>query len=154
MRGIKNMQVCSWKSMECTSGLARFIEFNFSDQHAIYLTSRKREFEGSVAQTFICRVRRGESWFRCGLAEPEVQSSLPESHPSCSSVRCAIWICATCWGRSWTSGCWAWEFSPTLILVPVLFKKTKMETNKDSTDFLTPESLNLIESKTNYCLEH
>ena len=45
--------------MECTSGLARFIEFNFSDQHAICLNSRKREFEGSVAQTFVCRGRRG-----------------------------------------------------------------------------------------------
>ena len=29
----------------------RFIEFNFSDQHAICLNSRNREFEGSVAQT-------------------------------------------------------------------------------------------------------
>jgi len=37
----------------------RFIEFNFSDQHAICLNSRKREFEGSVAQTFVCRGRRG-----------------------------------------------------------------------------------------------
>ena len=45
--------------MECTSGLARFIEFNFSDQRAICLNSRKREFEGSVAQTFVCRGRRG-----------------------------------------------------------------------------------------------
>ena len=59
MRGIKSMQVYSWKCMECTSGLARFIEFNFSDQHAICLNSRKREFEGSVAQTFVCRGRRG-----------------------------------------------------------------------------------------------
>ena len=58
-QGIKSMEVYSWKRMECTSGLARFIEFNFSDQHAIYLTSRKREFEGSVTQTFICRGRRG-----------------------------------------------------------------------------------------------
>ena len=41
-------------------GLASFIEFNFSDQHAICLNSRKREFEGSVAQTFVCRGRRGE----------------------------------------------------------------------------------------------
>ena len=47
------MQVCSWKRMECTSGLARFVEFNFSDQHAICLKSRKREFEGSVAQTMV-----------------------------------------------------------------------------------------------------
>ena len=45
--------------MECTSGLARFIEFNFSDQHAICLNSKKREFEGSVTQTFVCRGRRG-----------------------------------------------------------------------------------------------
>ena len=60
MRGIKNMQVYLWKHMECTSGLAGFIEFKFSDQHAICLNLRKREFEGSVAQTFVCRGRRGE----------------------------------------------------------------------------------------------
>ena len=59
MQGIKSMQVYSWKCMECTRRLARFIEFNFSDQHAICLNSRKREFEGSVAQTFVCRGRRG-----------------------------------------------------------------------------------------------
>ena len=46
-QGIKSMQVYSWKRMECTRRLARFIEFNFSDQHAICLNSRKREFEGS-----------------------------------------------------------------------------------------------------------
>ena len=33
MRGIKSMQAYSWKRMECTSGLARFIKFSFSDQH-------------------------------------------------------------------------------------------------------------------------
>ena len=54
------MQVYSWKCMECTSGLARFIEFNFSDQHAICLNSRMKEFEGSVAQIFVYRGRRGE----------------------------------------------------------------------------------------------
>ena len=59
MQGIKSMQVYSLKRMECTRRLARFIEFNFSDQHAICLNSRKREFEGSVAQTFVCRGRRG-----------------------------------------------------------------------------------------------
>ena len=32
----------------------RFVEFNFSDQHAICLNSRIREFEGSVAQTIVC----------------------------------------------------------------------------------------------------
>ena len=32
----------------------RFIEFNFSDQHAICLNSRNRDFEGSVAQTIVC----------------------------------------------------------------------------------------------------
>ena len=37
----------------------RFIEFNFSDQHAICLNSRVGEFEGSVAQTFVCSGRRG-----------------------------------------------------------------------------------------------
>ena len=37
----------------------RFIEFNFSDQHAICLNSRNREFEGSVAQTIVCWGRRG-----------------------------------------------------------------------------------------------
>ena len=31
----------------------RFIEFNFSDQHAICLNSRVREFEGSVVQTIV-----------------------------------------------------------------------------------------------------
>ena len=59
MRGIKSMQADSWKRMECTRGMARFIEFKFSDQHAICLNSRVREFEGSVAHTFICRGRRG-----------------------------------------------------------------------------------------------
>ena len=59
MQGQKSMQVYSWKRMECTSGLARFIEFNFNDQHAICLNSRNREFEGSVAQTIVCRGRRG-----------------------------------------------------------------------------------------------
>ena len=39
--------------------MARFIEFKFSDQCAICLNSRMREFEGSVAQTFVCRGRRG-----------------------------------------------------------------------------------------------
>jgi hypothetical protein len=33
--------------------LARFIEFNFSDQYEICLNSRIRELEGSVAQTII-----------------------------------------------------------------------------------------------------
>ena len=42
-----------------TRWLARFIEFNFSDQHAICLNSRNREFEVSVAQTFVCSGRRG-----------------------------------------------------------------------------------------------
>jgi len=59
MRGIKSMQVYSWKHMECTSGLARFIEFSYSDKHAICLNSRIRELEGSVAQTIVCRGRRG-----------------------------------------------------------------------------------------------
>ena len=42
-----------------TRWLARFIEFKFSHQRAICLNSRMREFEGSVAQTFVCRGRRG-----------------------------------------------------------------------------------------------
>ena len=48
----------------------RFIEFNFSDQHAICLNSRNREFEGSVAQTIICWGRRGNcpSPQRAGLS--------------------------------------------------------------------------------------
>jgi len=54
------MQADSWKRMECTRGMARFIEFKFSDQQEICLNSRMREFEGSVAQTFVCRGRRGE----------------------------------------------------------------------------------------------
>jgi len=45
--------------MECTIGLARFIEFSYSDKHAICLNSRIRELEGSVAQTIVCRGRRG-----------------------------------------------------------------------------------------------
>ena len=45
--------------MECIRQLARFIEFNFSDQHAICLNSRVREFEGSVIQTIVWRGRRG-----------------------------------------------------------------------------------------------
>ena len=53
------MQSYSWKRMECTSGLARFIEFSYSDKHAICLNSRIRELEGSVAQTIVCRGRRG-----------------------------------------------------------------------------------------------
>jgi hypothetical protein len=53
------MQVYSWKRMECTIGLARFIEFSYSDKHAKCLNSRIRELEGSVAQTSICRGRRG-----------------------------------------------------------------------------------------------
>ena len=53
------MQVYSWKHMECTIGLARFIEFSYSDKDAICLNSRIRELEGSVAQTIVCRGRRG-----------------------------------------------------------------------------------------------
>ena len=53
------MQVYSWKRMECKSVLARFNEFSFSDKHAICLNSRIRELEGSVAQTIICKGRRG-----------------------------------------------------------------------------------------------
>ena len=45
--------------MECKSVLARFNEFSFSDKHAICLNSRIRELEGSVAQTIVCRGRRG-----------------------------------------------------------------------------------------------
>ena len=60
MRGIKSMQVYSWKRMEYTRGMARFIEFKFGDQQKICLNSRMREFEGSVAQTFVCRGGRGE----------------------------------------------------------------------------------------------
>ena len=58
-QGIKSMQVYSWKRMECTIGLARFIEFSYSDKHAKCLNSRIRELEGSVAQTIVCRGRRG-----------------------------------------------------------------------------------------------
>ena len=53
------MQDYSWKRMECKSVLARFNEFSFSDKHAICLNSRIRELEGSVAQTIVCRGRRG-----------------------------------------------------------------------------------------------
>ena len=54
------MQADSWKRMGCTRGMARFIEFKFGDQQKICLNSRMREFEGSVAQTFVCRGGRGE----------------------------------------------------------------------------------------------
>ena len=141
MRGIKSMQVYSWKRMECTSGLARFIEFNFSDQHAICLNSRKREFEGSVTQTFVCRGRRG-MWFGGGLAEPEVQSSLPESHPSCSLVHCAIWICATCWGRSRTVVVELDSSPPHLFLY--LFYSSKSGNKQGLYRFRTPGSLHFI----------
>ena len=53
------MQVYSSKHLEWTSGLARFIEFSYSDKHAICLNSRIRELESSVAQTIVCRGRRG-----------------------------------------------------------------------------------------------
>ena len=151
MRGIKSMQVYSWKRMECTSGLARFIEFNFSDQHAICLNSRKREFEGSVTQTFVCRGRRG-MWFGGGLAEPEVQSSLLESHPSCSSVRCAIWICATCWGRSRIVVVELDSSPPHLFLY--LFYSSKSRNKQGLYRFWTPGSLNFIQIKSEKCLKH
>ena len=54
------MQADSWKRMEYTRGMAMIIEFKFGDQQEICLNSRMREFEGSVAQTFVCRGRRGE----------------------------------------------------------------------------------------------
>ena len=53
------MQDYSWKRMECKSVLAWFNEFSFSDKHAICLNSRIRELESSVAQTIVCRGRRG-----------------------------------------------------------------------------------------------
>ena len=92
--------------MECTSGLARFIEFNFSDQHAICLNSRKREFEGSVAQSFVCRGRRGNC-------------------PGLQRVGLSM-LCNMLGERS----------PPHLFLYLLLFKrKTMVETNKDSTSF-------------------
>ena len=63
---IKSIQVYSWKLLECTRWLTRFIEFSFSDQQRKSLNSRKREFEGSVAQTFVCSGRRGNCpGFQC-----------------------------------------------------------------------------------------
>ena len=59
----------------------RLIEFNFSDQHAICLNSRVREFEGSVVQTIVWRGRRG-SW---GKSEV-VWSNQRFGHPPLDSI--------------------------------------------------------------------
>ena len=55
MQGIKSMQVLFMEAHGVhKANWHRFVEFNFSDQHAICLNSRIREFEGSVAQTIVC----------------------------------------------------------------------------------------------------
>ena len=102
MWGIKSMQVYSWKCVECTRRLARFIEFNFSDQYAICLNSRKMEFKGSVAQTFVCRGRREERWFEGGLAELRFnQPLLNLIHPILLCVVPSEFV-QLVGGRSWT----------------------------------------------------
>ena len=122
MRGINSMQVYSWKHMECTCGLARFIEFNFSDQQRKSLNSRKREFEGSVAQTFVCRGRRGNclGLQRVGL------SMLCNMLGERSRMSLHLVILR--------------DLPHTYSCACLYSKKTKVETRRDSTSFNIGES--------------
>ena len=154
MRGIKSMQVYSWKRMECTSGLARFIEFNFSDQHAICLNSRKREFEGSVAQTFICRGRRGERWFQRWFGWTRGSTILPWiSSFLFFSMWCHLNLCNML-GEILNDWLLSLRVLPHTYSCTCFIQENKNGNKQGLYRFSNTGSLNLIESKTNYCLEH
>ena len=136
MQGIKSMQVYSLKRMECTRRLARFIEFNFSDQHAICLNSRKREFEGSVAQTFVCRWRRGNC-------------------PGLQRVGLSM-LCNMLGERSRTSlHLVILRDLPHTYSCTCFYSKEKQRwKQKGLYRFWTPGSLNFIQIKSEKCLKH
>ena len=114
----------------------RFIEFNFSDQHAICLNSRNREFEGSVAQTIICWGIRG----------------------NCPSPQCAglSMLCNMLGERSRTSlHLMILRNLPHTYFCTCFYSKEKQKwKQKGLYRFWTPGSLNFIQIKSEKCLEH
>ena len=106
--------------------MARFNEFSLSDKHAICLNSRIRELEGSVAQTIVCRGRRGNC---LGLqrAGPSMLCNMLGER-SRMSLHLVIL-----------------RDLPTLILVPAFIQKKNNGGNKQGLyEFRTPGSLNFI----------
>ena len=62
--------------------MARFIEFKFSDQHAICLNSRVRELRVVLYKPSLKRKKRELREIRGGLVEPKVRPSFSGFHLS------------------------------------------------------------------------
>ena len=153
MRGIRSIQVYLWKRMECIRWVARFFEFNFSDQQINSIKLKKlgslREFVRDVLHIpSLKRKKREPQEARGGFAEPKVQPSLLGFLLSCSLACWTVDDVQHVWGRDleciWNW--WFWEISPHLFLYMSLFKENKSGDKKGLYWFWTPGSLNFIES--------
>ena len=134
MWGIKSMQVYSWKCVECTRRLARFLEFSFSDQWRNSLNSRTLGVWGSlwgVSCTYHRwrRKKRETKGVSGGLVEPRVRPFLPGFLSSCSSACCIVDVVHHNWGRDLEQVCdwWFGEISPHTYSCTWLYSKEKQK---------------------------
>ena len=114
----------------------RFIEFNFSDHHAICLNSRNREFEGSVAQTIVCWGRRGN----CPCPQRAGLSMLCNMLGERSRTSLHLMILRNL---------------PHTYSCTCFYSKEKQRWKQQGLyQFWTPGSLNFIQIKSEKCLKH